>query len=254
MVQGMKRLLLGDQTYEYGAGQCLVVTADLPLTGHYVGVSPSEPSLALGMVLRPTAVAALILQQPPTTGARKLQNSQALATADADVPLLDAATRMLRLLEHPADAAVLAPLIEKEILWRLITGELGDVVRQIGIADSNLAHINRTITWIRENYAEPLRVEDLARMAGMSTSAFHRKFNAVTAMSPLQFHKRIRLQQARSLLLTMTGDIAGVGHAVGYDSPSQFSREYRQLFGSPPGHDAARLRSLAEPVASGASL
>lgn len=254
MVQGAKRLLLGDQTYQYSAGQCLVVTADLPLTGHYIDVSPARPSLALGLVLRPTAVAALLLQQSLPAGSRKPQNSPALATADADIRLLDAATRLLRLLDHPADAAVLAPLIEQEILWRLITGELGGVVRQLGIADSNVAHISRTITWIRENYAEPLRVDDLARLAGMSPSAFHRKFHAVTAMSPLQFHKRIRLQQARSLLLTRSGDIAGVGHEVGYDSPSQFSREYRQLFGSPPGHDAARLRALAQPVGSAAMI
>jgi transcriptional regulator GlxA family with amidase domain len=117
----------------------------------------------------------------------------------------------------------------------------------VGLADSGLTHINRAIRWIRGNYAEPMRIEDLARLAGMSASAFHRHFRAVTTMSPLQFQKRIRLQEARSLLVARPNDVAGVGHLVGYDSPSQFNREYRRLFGVPPGHDAARLREAAQP-------
>ena len=159
--------------------------------------------------------------------------------------MLDAVIRMLRLLDRPADAPVLAPLIEREILWRLLTGPHGDVVRQIGLADSGLSHITRAIGWIRDNYAEPMRIADLARLAGMSASAFHRHFRAVTTMSPLQFQKRIRLQEARSLLVAQPGDVAGVGHLVGYDSPTQFNREYRRLFGAPPGQDATRLRATA---------
>jgi len=137
---------------------------------------------------------------------------------------------------------VLAPLVEREILWRLLTGPFGDVIRQIGLPDSNLSHVNRAIGWIRDNYAERMRISDLARLSRMSPSAFHRNFRAVTAMSPLQFQKRIRLQEARSLLAAHPGDVAGVGHLVGYDSPTQFNREYRRLFGAPPGQDAARLR------------
>ena len=116
----------------------------------------------------------------------------------------------------------------------MLSGPLGDALRQIGLADSDLSHVSRAIAWIRDNFAEPMRVEDLARLSGMSASAFHRHFRAVTAMSPLQFQKRIRLQRARSLLVADPGDIAGVGHLVGYDSPSQFNREYRRLFGAPP--------------------
>ena len=164
--------------------------------------------------------------------------------------LLDAAARMLRLLDRPADAPVLAPLIEQEILWRVLSGPLGDALRQIGLADSDLSHVSRAIAWIRDNYAEPMRIDDLARLSGMSASAFHRHFRAVTAMSPLQFQKRIRLQHARSLLVAHPGDIAGVGHLVGYDSPSQFNREYRRLFGAPPGHDAERLRTEMPMAAS----
>jgi transcriptional regulator GlxA family with amidase domain len=169
-------------------------------------------------------------------------------TGTLDGPLLDAVARMLRLLDQPDDAPVLAPLVEREILWRLITGPHGAMVRQIGLADSGLSYVSRAIKWIRDNYAEPMRVDDLAGLAGMSTSAFHRHFRGVTNMSPLQFQKCIRLQEARSLLASGAGDVAGVGHLVGYDSPSQFSREYRRMFGSPPSEDAARLR--AEPTAT----
>jgi AraC-like DNA-binding protein len=150
--------------------------------------------------------------------------------------------RLLRLLDEPRDRAVLAPLVKCEILWRLITGEQGETVRQLGLADSSLSHISRAVRWIREHYAQPFRVEDVARLAGMSVSAFYRNFQAVTAMSPIQFQKQIRLQEARLLLATRPGDVTGVGHRVGYDNPSQFSREYRRQFGAPPSQDAARLR------------
>ncbi|WP_254897172.1 helix-turn-helix transcriptional regulator [Amycolatopsis sp. Hca4] len=130
-------------------------------------------------------------------------------------------------------------------LWRLLTGPHRGLVRRIGLADSGTAHVGRAIRRLRDDYAEPIRVEELARLSGLSVSAFHRHFRPATAMSPLQFQKRIRLQAARSLLLAGAGDVAGVGHLVGYDSPSQFNREYRRLFGAPPGQDAARLREAA---------
>ncbi|TVT11126.1 AraC family transcriptional regulator [Amycolatopsis bartoniae] len=245
MAQGGKRLLLGDRVYEYRAGQCLVVTTDLPVTGHFLDASPRKPALGLGLVLRPAAISALLPDVPP---APRAAGVPAMGTCDADEDLLDAVARLVRLLDRPADVRVLAPLLEREILWRLLTGPLGGVVRQIGLAESGLGHVNRAIRWIREHYAEPLRIEDLARLAGLSASAFHRHFRAVTALSPLQFQKRIRLQEARTLLLARPGDVAGVGHLVGYDSPSQFTREYRRLFGAPPGQDAARLRADAEAV------
>ncbi|GAA5194255.1 AraC family transcriptional regulator [Rugosimonospora acidiphila] len=245
MAQGGKRLLLGDQVFEYRAGEFLVVTADLPVTGHFIGASRRAPALGVGLVLRPAVIAPLLMRTPVGQWSRGAAAQPAIATGEAGPELIDAMARMLRLLDHPSDAPVLAPLIEQEILWRMLTGPQGPMIRQIGLADSGLSHIGRAIGWIRDNYAEPMRVADLARLSGMSPSAFHRHFRAVTAMSPLQFQKHIRLQQARSLLTARPGDVARVGHLVGYDSPTQFNREYRRLFGTPPGRDAARLRTGA---------
>ena len=247
LAQGGKRLLLGDQVFEYRAGQCLVVTVDLPVTGHFLDATPQVPALGIGLALRPAAIAPLLLETPAGRWSRSPAGLPAIATGAAGPDLLDALARMLRLLDRPGDASVLAPLIEREILWRLLTGPHGGMIRQIGLADSGLSHVSRAIRWIRGNYAEPMRIADLARLAGMSPSAFHRHFRAVTAMSPLQFQKRIRLQEARALLVAGPDDVAGVGHLVGYDSPSQFNREYRRYFGAPPGHDAARLRAHADP-------
>jgi AraC-like DNA-binding protein len=241
MAQGGKRLLLGDQVFEYRAGQFLVVTTDLPVTGYFLDATPHVPALGMGLALRPAVIAPLLLadRAHPTT------SLPAMATGEVGPDLLDALVRLVRLLDHPADAPVLAPLVEQEILWRLLTGPHGGMIRQIGLADSGFAHVNRAIRWLRDNYAEPVQVADLARLAGMSPSAFHRHFRAVTAMSPVQFQKRIRLQEARTLLVARPTDVAGVGHLVGYDSPSQFSREYRRLFGVPPGQDAVRLRAAS---------
>lgn len=248
LAQGGKRLLLGDRTYEYGGGDCLVVTADLPVTGHFVGATPGRPALGLGLELRPAEVAPLLLEAPAARWSVPVP--PAIAVGPADPELLDALARLLRLLDRPADARVLAPLVRQEILWRLLTGPLGGTVRQIGVADSGLAHVTRAIRWIRANYAAPMRIEDLARLAGMSPPAFHRHFRAATTLSPLQFQKRIRLQAARTLLVSGAEEVAAVGHRVGYDSPSQFGREYRRLFGTPPGRDAARLRAAPGPARS----
>jgi AraC-like DNA-binding protein len=249
MAQGGKRLLLGDEVFEYRAGQLLVVTTELPVSGHFLDATPQSPALGMGLMLRPATIAELLLDAPGGRWSRT-PAGLGIATGEAGPDLLDAVVRMLRLLDHPADARVLAPLVEREILWRLLTGPHGAIVRQIGLADSSMSQVSRAIRWIRENYAEPMRIEDLARMAGMSAAAFHRHFRAVTTMSPLQFQKRIRLQEARSLLVAKPDDVAGVGHLVGYDSPSQFNREYRRLFGAPPGQDAARLRAAVGPGSS----
>ncbi|HWG63964.1 MAG TPA: AraC family transcriptional regulator [Streptosporangiaceae bacterium] len=249
IAQGGKRLALGDRVYEYGAGQYLVASVDLPVTGHFVGAAPDHPTLGFGMTLEPAAIAELLLHAGPGDLARDPGTARpGIAVNDAPDELLDAVVRLLRLLDRPRDRRALVPLVKREILWRLMTGEQGDVVRQLGLADSSLSHIRGAAAWIRENYTRPFRVEELAQLSGMSVSAFHRNFQVVTAMTPIQFQKHIRLQAARLLLANRPNDITGVGYRVGYDSPSQFSREYRRLFGAPPSLDAVRMRSGAGPA------
>jgi transcriptional regulator GlxA family with amidase domain len=198
--------------------------------------------------LRPERIAALLLETTPITITRSAPDEPTptgIAVSSASVELLDAISRLLALFETPADADALAAGVEREVLWRLLTGPQGPIVRQIGLADSRLAHLARAIRWIRDHYDETLRVEDLAALAAMSESSFHRHFRAVTSMTPIQFQKQIRLHEARTLLLAEPGRVTGVGFAVGYDSPSQFSREYRRMFGVPPSRDAPALRQAA---------
>ncbi|MFF0372029.1 AraC family transcriptional regulator N-terminal domain-containing protein [Micromonospora sp. NPDC005087] len=245
IAQGAKQMALGDRVYEYCAGQYLVASVDLPVTGRFTQASADSPALGFGLVLHPATVAELLLQAapgdlPPLTGGPP----SGMVVSDAPDDLGDAVIRLLRLLERPRDVTVLAPLIKREILWLLLTGEQGAAVRQLGLADSSLSHIARAVRWIRDHYAQSFRVEDLARLSGMSVSAFYRNFQAVTAMSPIQFQKQIRLQEARLLLATHSSDVTGVGIRVGYESPSQFSREYRRQFGAPPSQDAARLHGI----------
>lgn len=245
VVQGVKKTALNGRTFSYGPGQFLVVSVELPLVGNITRASVDEPLLAFVLTLRPDKIASLLLEtapiRPVRVGVPDLTPA-GIAVSDASPPLLDAIGRMLALLDEPEDVAALAAGLEREILWRLITGPQGAMVRQIGLADGRLAHLAHAIHWIRHHYDETLRVEDLARLATMSVTSFHRHFRAVTSMTPIQFQKEIRLHEARARLLVDSGDITGVGMSVGYDSPSQFSREYRRKFGAPPSRDAAVLR------------
>jgi AraC-like DNA-binding protein len=242
VAQGAKRLALGERVFDYAAGQYVVASVDVPIIGQFTEASVEEPALGFGLVLKPTAVAELLLQDAERSRAAN-PPPEAISVSDAGDELIDAVVRLVRLLDSPRDRDVLAPLVIREILWRVITGVQGDAVRQMGLADSGLTQIARAVKWIRENYGQPFRVQELADASGMSVSAFHRNFQAVTTMSPIRFQKQIRLQEARLLLAAGPADVARVGHRVGYDSPSQFSREYRRQFGAPPGQDAARLRS-----------
>jgi AraC-like DNA-binding protein len=249
IARGGKRLALGERVYDYGVGQYLVASVDLPVTGQAIEVAPGRPALGFGMTLEPAVIAELLLQARPGDLPRPSGTARpGIAVSDVPDDLLDAVVRLLRLLDRPRDRKVMAPLVKREILWLLMTGEQGDAVRQLGLADSSLSHITRSVRWIRENYARPFRVEEVASISGMSVSAFHRNFQVVTGMSPIQFQKHIRLQAARLLLASSPNDVTGVGLRVGYDSPSQFSREYRRLFGAPPSVDAVRLRRGNAPV------
>ena len=240
--QGVKRTVLNGVPYDYRTGQYLVVSLDLPVVGQALEASPEEPFAVFTVRLRPAAITALLLE---AASAAKPPAFTGLAVSDATPDLLDPVVRLLRLLHRPDDLRVLAPGLEREILWRLLSGEQGALVRQIGLADSNLTHMARAIRWIRDHHREPLRIADLASLAGMSASSFHRHFRAATSMTPIQYQKQIRLQEARALLMNRPANVAEIGYRVGYESPSQFSREYRRTFGTTPGRDAAQLSATA---------
>jgi AraC-like DNA-binding protein len=238
LVQGTKRLVVGDQVHLYRPGDYLIASVDLPVSGHFVDATPETPALGMALVLEPQVIADLL---PHAGLPRPAGAVPGIAVGALTDGLIDSLTRLVSLLDHPQDRAVLAPLVKREIFWRLLTGDQGAAVRQLGLPGSNLSHVTRAARWIRENYAEPFRVEELARLAGMSESGFYRHFQTVTALSPIQFQKQIRLQEARLLLAGRPRDITAVAHRVGYDSASQFSREYRRQYGVPPSQDLARL-------------
>jgi AraC-like DNA-binding protein len=242
VVQGRKRTVSGDRMFDYAVGEFLITQLDLPVVGQVTEASAERPFLGIGIRIEPSEVATLVLEAA-STPADPPARPPGIAVAQAGEPLLDALAHLAGLLDTPRDVPILAPLYRREVLWRLLTGPQGALVRQIGLADGNLAHITRTVRWIRENHDDAIRIEQLAALAGMSESTFHRHFRAVTRMTPIQYQKAVRLQEARLALVSGGRDVGEVAHAVGYDSVSQFSREYRRLFGAPPGRDAQRLRT-----------
>lgn len=250
IVQGAKQLVLGDQIIDYGAGEYLVTSVDLPVIGRFTQATSEEPALGFGMTLTAAAIAELLLSTEAPTRAPSKGGAAvpALSVDHASAELLDAVARLLRLLDRPRDLAVLGPMVRREILWLLINGPQGENVRQLGLADSKLALISQTVQWIREHSAEPIRVEQLARRVGLSLSAFHRAFHAVTGSSPLQFQKQLRLHTARQLIATHDANISQIAYEVGYESATQFNREYRRLFGIPPGRDRQDLTHALVPT------
>jgi AraC-like DNA-binding protein len=251
IVQGAKEVTLNGRAFRHAAGQFAIVPVELPVIGRITQASPDAPLLAFVLRLRQEKIAALLAEIPrvsPALPPAPAALPAGIAVSGASPALLDAIGRLLALLDDPGAAAVLAAGTEREVLWRLLTGPQGATVRQIGLADSRLAHLARAITWIRGHYDQTLRIEDLAALAAMSVTSFHRHFRALTSMTPIQFQKQIRLHEARTRLLADPGDIAGAGHAVGYGSPSQFSREYRRMFGVPPSRHASALRRETPPL------
>ena len=239
VVQGAKVMTVGGKAMEYGSGQYLLASVDVPAIDRVSRASRSEPYLGLLFDLDPAILAALLLDLPvlPHQGV-----ASGLDIGVAEPELLDAFLRLVRLLDRPQDIALIAPLIEREILLRLLQGPHGTTLRQMAELDSRLSQIRRATAWIRENYARSFRVEELAARLGMSATSLHRHFKASTQMTPIQYQKQYRLYQARQRLLAAPGNAAGVAFAVGYESASQFSREYARLFGTPPARDARQLR------------
>lgn len=242
VAQGRKRVIAGDRVLNYDAENFLVITVDTPTIGQVVEASPEAPYLCIKMDLDPAEIAALLIDVGGL-GAAAGDAEPSLAVSRVTDDLLDPAIRLVKLLARPDDIAVLAPMIKREILYRLLRSDQATKLQQIAVAESRLQQVNRAIGWIKRNFTEQFAIETLAAEARMSSSALHLHFKAVTAMSPLQYQKQIRLQEARRLMLTEAMDAATAGHRVGYDSPSQFSREYARLFGAPPRSDVARLKA-----------
>jgi AraC-like DNA-binding protein len=239
VLQGCKRVTFGSRALEYRGESYMLLSADLPVTGQVIEATARAPYLAISLRLDPAAIAALLIDIPPaqipTTGPGF---GIGALSADLQAPLL----RLLRLIDTPADIRVLAPLAERELLYRLLQGPHGPLLRQLTVPGSRLSQVRRAIEWIRSDLSRALRIEALAAHAGMSASSFHRHFKTVTGLSPLQYQKQLRLQDARRRLLAEPGDVTSVALAVGYESTSQFTREYARHFGLSPARDAARLR------------
>ncbi|MDB5706495.1 MAG: transcriptional regulator [Sphingomonas bacterium] len=237
VLQGAKQVMIGDQALRYGAADQLIASIDLPVSGCVVEASADKPYIIVSMALNQDAVTSLLTELPP--GAE--EQTAGFAVGRVTPQLLDSWARLLALFDAPEDVPVLAPMLEREILYRILQGPQGGLLRQAAIADSRLSQVRTAIGWIRTHFDKPLRVEALAGLAGMSPASFHRHFKAATAMSPLQYQKSLRLQQARRLLVA-SADASRAAYSVGYESASQFSREYARMFGTPPARDAERLR------------
>lgn len=245
VLQGAKVSHLGERSFRYDAGKCLIASLEVPIRAEIVAATAEAPYLAFALDIDPNVVADLLLEQvraadpPPVTPALTVQP---LSTV-----LIEPLERLLAVADSPRDLPVLAPLIRREIVWHLLNGPQAAMLRQIGLTDGRMARIGRAIAWLRDHFTETISVAHLAELAGMSVATFHRHFKAATAMTPVQFQKRLRLQEARRLLLSEGGDVSQIGFAIGYESASQFSREYRRMFGAPPGRDGAEIRATMTP-------
>ena len=241
IVQGSKRVMIGSQMLRYGAMRHLVVSQNLPIHGEVLEASSESPYLCVTLAISARDVADLMLEIGRPAEPLDAGSAPGLYVEDSGLALLETTDRLVRLLDTPEDVSVLAPLIQREIIYRLLTSANGWRLARTATPDSYDQRVSRAIAWLRDRYREPLRVADLARVVHMSESSFHQHFKAVTALTPIQYQKQLRLQEARRLLLSEAVDAATAGHHVGYESPSQFSREYARLFGAPPGRDRTLL-------------
>jgi AraC-like DNA-binding protein len=235
VLQGVKSVLIGDRVLRYDAASYFIYPVETPATGQVIEASTSHPYLAIGFTINVQAVAALLVDHEPAV------SGDGFTTYPVNDDLLDAWRRMMRLLDRPAEIPVLAAMLEREILFRLLQGPQSAKLRLLARAAGRLSQIHRAIAWIRAHYQEPIQVGHLAGLAHMSNAAFHRHFRSATAMSPIQYQKQIRLLEARNLLIAQPCSAASVAFAVGYESASQFSREYARQFGTSPARDAARF-------------
>ena len=241
VVQGKKGAALGEEIYRYGEAQYLVVSVDQPITGFIIEATPDRPFLGFKLDLDPRELCEIIALHTPAIVDRKETSVRGFFVCTADVSLLDCALRLTQLLDTPQDIPILAPMMIREIYYRLLIGEQSEAVRQIATSGSNMQRIATVIQSIKGDFTKPMRVADLAEQASMSPSSFHHHFKQVTSMSPLQYQKQLRLLEARRLMLAENYNAITAADHVGYESPSQFSREYARLFGAPPIQDIERL-------------
>jgi len=244
IVQGAKTVIVGQEVYEYDASRMLVVSVALPVAAQVTQASNSRPYLALRLDFDPTKIAELVWRIFPQ-GVPPVQERRAVYVAPLDGSIVNAATRLMECLSQPGNSDLLAPLVKEEIFVRLLRSPLGARVAQLGFAESSVYRLGKALTWLREHFSQPVKIEELARMAHMSVSSFHQHFRAVTSMSPLQYQKALRRHEARRLMLWVMIDAGIASQRVGYLSASQFSREYSRFFGSAPTRDIAKLRQDA---------
>lgn len=243
--QGSKEVLLGEDTFRYDPGHYLIATVDLPVVTRVVEASEEEPYLGFQLYLDSSVVASVMMESGIEI--KKGDASvKAMGVSPIDADLLDAVVKLVRLLDTPEEIKFLAPLTIREIIYRLLRGEQKARLGHLLVSEGDTRRISRAVEQLRENIDQPLNIESIARELGMSVSGFHHHFKSVTAMSPLQFQKHVRLQEARRMMLGEALDVASASSRVGYEDPSCFSREYKKLFGTPPQQDIARLRSRLE--------
>lgn len=249
VAQGSKEVLLGDSRYRYDPSRYLLATVEMPRISQVLEASKERPYLSLRLELDPALVSSVMVEadhaSPPVPA-----DVRAIAVSPLDVDLLDAFVRLVRLLDSPAEARVLLPLITREIIYRLLRGEQGRRLHHLALQGGYTPSIARAVERLRHDFDQPLRIEQIARELGMSVSGFHHHFKAVTTMSPLQFQKQLRLQEARRLMLGEDLDAASAAYRVGYHDASHFNREYKSIFGVPPMRDVQRLREEALESAS----
>jgi AraC-like DNA-binding protein len=245
VAQGAKSVMLGREVFEYDAKRMIAFSVDVPVATRVTRASPAEPFLCLRLNLDPQRIAELGLRVFPH-GLPRVPDSGAVCVAEADPRIINAAVRLVELPAQPVEAELLAPLVLAEILIRLLRSRIGARIAQIGLADTGVYGVEKAVSWLRANFSQSMKVEELARLSNMSLSSFHQHFRAVTSMSPLQYQKALRLQEARSLMLSKMMDAGSASQLVGYVSASQFSREYGRFFGNSPTKDIIELRERAK--------
>lgn len=243
VVQGFKDVIIGGERFRGGPSNYIVSSIDLPIIFEALEASPKVPNLYCKIEFAPSLILELLSNEDVKVNSTKT-SKRGMNIAELDEPMLDAVVRLVRLLDKPADIPVLAPLFTKEILYKTLQGEHGDSLRRIVTDGSPTIHIKNAIEHILNNFQDSFSIEDLADVAKMSVPSFHRHFKEITAMSPIQFQKQLRLQEARRLILSQSTDVAAAAFQVGYESPTQFSREYSRMFGFPPREDMKRLKGL----------